>query len=93
MIYPINYDFSKNWDTKIKPFLDDPKVIRALTRGVNGYLANWPNQKKYKKNTCPANYSSKDGYMMLMDRKRELKMKELRKAKQLPQDFLDLEKK
>lgn len=93
MAYPINYDFSANWTTKIKPLLDNAEVQKALTKGINKYLANFPSKNKYKKNTCPANYSSKDGYAMLMDRKREELMKKLKDTNQLPKKYLNLEKK
>lgn len=91
-MYPINFDFGQHWDTKIKPLLDDPRVKRAITKGVNGYLNNWDNNtKKYKNNTAPAGYSSKDGYWMLMDRQRDLKMEQLHREDKLPQEYLDLE--
>jgi len=94
MEYPINYDFGTNWQTKIVPFLEHPKVLRAITRGVNGYLNNFPLcKKKYKQNTPPARYSSKDLHVMLMDRKEEIQMKKLRKEKKLPKDFLAFERK
>lgn len=32
MNYPVNYDFGKNWNDKIVPILDDPKVKKALKR-------------------------------------------------------------
>ena len=38
MNYPINYDFGANWNDKIKPFLDNPKIKRAIRKGINDYL-------------------------------------------------------
>jgi hypothetical protein len=75
--YPINYDFGKNWQTVIKPFLDNPIILRAIRRGVNDYLSGYPTQKRYKKNTCPASYSSSDCYYMLMDRRQEEMIKKM----------------
>ena len=91
MQYPTNYDFGTNWKSKIVPYLDDPRVKKALQKGVNSYLSNWPGNKKYKANTPPANYSSKDCYCMLMDRKEEIYMEELRKSNKLPKEYLDIE--
>jgi hypothetical protein len=85
-IYPINYDFGKNWDTKIKPFLDHPKIKRSITKGINSYLRDNDFNKLYKKGTAPASYSSRDGYFMVMDRKRETKRHELYNPNQLPDD-------
>lgn len=92
MKYPINYDFGTNWDTKIKPVLDNPILLTALKKGVDDYLSNYPRKRKYKKNTCPASYSSTDGYYMLMERKREELLEQLRKEKKLPKKFLKIEK-
>lgn len=90
--YPINYNFGKNWTTQIKPLLDLPKVQRAITRGVNGYLSNWPdNGHRYKKNTPPAQYSSNDGYAQLMWRKEENILEELEKAGKLPERYVELQ--
>src|SRR5437870_4235934 len=88
MQYPINYDFKENWKTKIVPHLDNPQVKKALRAGINDYLSGFPGNSKYKRNTCPANYSSKDGYAMLMDRKGEIYMEELLKNNKLPQKYL-----
>lgn len=92
MQYPINYDFGKNWNTII-PYLDHPEIKKAIRDGVNDYLSNWDNGERYRINTPPAKYSSKDGYCMLMDRKRDLKFDELRSNKLLPESYLDKEKK
>ena len=93
MIYPINYDFNANWAIKIKPLLDTIEIKKSLTKGINKYLANFPSKNRYKKNTCPANYSSKDGYARLMQRKEEELMQKLRDTEQLPKKYLNLEKK
>lgn len=90
--YPVNYDFGTNWDTKIKPFLDHPKIKRAIRKGVNDYLSMFPTNERYKENTVPAYYSSKDGHMTLMDRKSEELFDVLRKLNLLPKKLLKLEK-
>lgn len=91
-MYPINFDFGQHWDTKVKPHLDNPKVLRAIRKGVNDYLDNWENNtKKYKKNTPPANYSSNDYYYMLTERQEDILMEKLRQEGKLPQEYLDLE--
>ena len=91
MQYPINYDFGKNWNTII-PYLDHPEIKKAIRDGVNDYLSGFNNGHRYRINTPPAKYSSKDGYCMLMDRKRDLKFDELRSNKLLPELFLSKER-
>ena len=91
MNYPINYEFGKNWDTKIKPFLDNPKIKKAIRKGVNDYLSIFPINKRYKNNSCPAIYSSNDSYAIIIDRKEEILMEKLRKNNLLPKQFTDLE--
>ncbi len=91
--YPINYDFGKNWETKIVPHLSKPIIKKAIRKGVNKYLSHWPDGKKYKANTAPASYSSKDGYACgIMNRQRKIKMKELKKNNLLSKELLDLKK-
>ena len=88
MNFSINYDFKANWDTEIKPLLDNKKVKASITRGVNKYLNNFDNNTtKYKKNTVPASYSSKDGYYMLMCKKEDILMEQLKKDKLLPKKY------
>ena len=93
--YPINYDFGKNWTSKIVPFLKHEKILKAIKEGVNDYLSMFPAcEEKYKKNTAPACYSSMDWYdCILMDRKREIKFKQLSKLNVLPKKYLLLEEK
>ena len=90
MNYPTNYDFAKNWKTKIVPHLDKPKVKKAYTEGVNDYLSTFPSNEKYKPNTPPADYSSNDWYCMLMERRGKIKLKELKANNQLPQEYWDI---
>lgn len=93
MSYPKNYDFGKKWNKKIKSHLDNPIIKKAIRKGVNDYLKNFPTKRKYVPNTIPADYSSKDAYMMIIDRKREELLEELRESNSLPKKFLRLEKK
>src|SRR5438094_804228 len=93
MKYPINYDFGKNWETKIKPFLDHPLIKKAIRKGVNDYLSNFPTKKRYKKNTPPADYSSKDAYAMIMDRKRKNLFKKLKESNKISKEYLEFKKK
>ena len=87
-VYPVNYDFSNNWDI-IKPFLDHPDILKAIRIGVTSYISNFPlSNDKYKKNTCPARYSSRDGYEMLMMRWRKNKMEELETSGQLLEEYV-----
>uniref|UniRef100_A0A6C0BKQ5 Uncharacterized protein n=1 Tax=viral metagenome TaxID=1070528 RepID=A0A6C0BKQ5_9ZZZZ len=37
--YPINYDFGKNWETKIVPYLDDSIIIESLKALQASWLA------------------------------------------------------
>lgn len=92
MQYPINYDFSK-WREEVVPHLDNPKILNAIRKGINDYLEGFPGNKKYKRNTCPANYSSRDYHCMLIDRKAELYMKQLEIEGKLPKKYLDLREK
>lgn len=93
MPYPINYDFGKHWKDNIVLVLDHPKVQSAIRKGVNEYLSIFPTKKKYLQYTAPADYSSKDGYMMITDRQRKKMLKMLRMKSLLPKKFLTLEKK
>lgn len=79
MNYPINYDFATNWKEKVVPHLDNPKIKKALKVGIDHYLSGYPGNKKYKANTCPANYSSRDGYYTLMMKKEKRYIKNLEK--------------
>ena len=67
MNYAVNYDFGKHWDSKIKPHLDNSLLLKAIRRGINDYLSQFPNNHRYKKNTVPADYSSKDHYQILIN--------------------------
>jgi hypothetical protein len=72
------FDFRKNWHV-VKPFLQHPKVTRALERGMNGYLAmrrqecaergvgedRW--KFKYNPASGPWAYDSSDRWLMLTD--------------------------
>lgn len=94
MEYPLNYKFGENWQSTIVPHLDNPRVLRSLQRGIDDYMKNFPTcGKRYKKDTCPANYSSLDKYYMLMDRKCRIYIKELKKNGKLPQEYIDLKNK
>lgn len=93
MQYPINYDFGANWVEKIVPHLDDPRIKKALRVGINDYLSLYPGNKKYKANTCPATYSSRDGYCMLMDRKSKNYIKQLKRDGKLPKKYILLKRK
>ena len=93
VIRPMNYDFGFNWNTKIKPHLDNPDLNAAIRSGVNGYLSCFPTRQRYKVNTAAASYSSKDGYAMLMDHRDEVLIEQLRRDNKLPKKYLDLERK
>ena len=88
MKYPINYDFGKNWNDKIIPFLDNPKIIKSIRKGVNDFS----NKKVYKKNTAPAFYTSSDAYATLIMEQEEIILNQLRESNTLPKEYLDLEK-
>jgi hypothetical protein len=92
--FPVNYDFGANWEEKIVPLLDHPKIKNAIRRGVNTYLANFPKCKeKYVEGKVPATYSSKDWYCCtFMDRRREELFEQLRRDGEMPKKFLRLER-
>jgi len=93
--YPTNYDFSKHWRTRIVPLLEHPTILKSIRQGVNKYLRQFPTcRERYKKNTPPASYSSRDYYACrLMDRKRELLLARLKQEGKLPPAYLKLERK
>ena len=93
MQYPINYDFGKNWKSKIVPHLDDPRIQKSLQMGIDHYLSQFPSNDKYKENTCPANYSSRDGYAMLIDKKAKIYLDNMKKEGKLPKKYVDLKAK
>lgn len=90
MQYPINYDFGANWKSNIVPYLDNPIIKKAIRVGINDYLYGFPGNKKYKANTCPADYSSRDGYDMSMCRKFDIYLEKLEKEGKLPKKYVDL---
>lgn len=91
---PVNFDFHKHWELRIKPHLEDVRVKRAIRKGVDAYLNKWPNNEEvYKANTAPAAYSSKDAYAVLCDRKEDMIMDRLRDEGKLPEWFLEIERK
>jgi hypothetical protein len=92
---PCNYDFGAYWETEIVPHLDNPKIQKAIRDGVNWYLkeSRQPHLR-YKKNTAPASYSSRDGYARLIMGRREDQLEDdLRKRGKLPLYFTRAEKK
>lgn len=94
MAYPINYDFGNKWRTQVIPHLDNPKIKKAIRKGINSYLKMFPLCKKtYKPNTPPANYSSRDAYMMTMDKKWKYMYRALLENNMVPKKILNLEKK
>ena len=94
MNYPINYDFGKNWKTKIVPHLHNKKLLKSIHDGVNDYLDSYPgNKTKYRKNTAPASYCSSYGYFNMMERKKDNIIDKLRKEDKLSIRYLRLENK
>ena len=94
MPYPINYDFGNNWNKKIVPHLNNPKIKAAIKEGINDYLDQFPLcKKRYKPNTAPADYSSRDAYMTTLDEKWERMFWALRENNMVPKNILNIEKK
>lgn len=89
--YPQNYDFGKNWKTKIVPFLDHASVKIAIKKGINAYLSDYPYSKKYESNTVPASYTTSSAYIDIMERKEEILYKEHHQNGKLPTIILVLE--
>ncbi len=70
-----NYDFGAHWTTRIVPHLDSPAMQRAVRECAESYLATFPDcGRGYEPNTPLAQYSSRDYYCMLMERKGDLYM-------------------
>lgn len=80
--YPINFDFGKHWDSKIRPFLLHPKIKLAIYRCYPNYSCLKP----------PAFYTSTDAHSTLMEKKKELALQRMRENKELPPEYLFLEK-
>jgi hypothetical protein len=98
---PQNYDFGKNWKRKVVPHLDDPRLLRAVERGINEFCASFapPLERGkghlecwYDSNRSPASYSwPKETYDAWMNKKLKYKLEELRSLEILPRDYLTLE--
>ena len=56
----MNYNFKANWDQFIIPHLENPKLLRAIRRGVNAYLDNEEKVERYTNSRAPASYMSLD---------------------------------
>ena len=56
----MNYNFKANWDQFIIPHLENPKLLRAIRRGVNAYLDNENKTERYTNSRAPASYMSLD---------------------------------
>ncbi len=68
-----NYDFGAHWTTRIVPHLDSPAMQRAVCECAESYLATFTDcGSGYEPNTPLAQYSSRDYYCMLMERKGDL---------------------
>ena len=52
----MNYNFKVNWDQFIIPHLENPKLLRAIRRGVNLYLDNDEKTDRYTNSRAPASY-------------------------------------
>ena len=93
--YPINYDFGKNWDTKVRPFLDHKEVKKAIRKGVTALLRDNPSNPhdvKYRNNTAPAEYGRGDHYATLTRRLEDQKIEQLRASGELDEQYQQLEK-
>jgi len=90
--FPINYDFGANWDTKIVPFLDHPRILKNIRTGVRGYLNNFDNpSQQYKPKTAPASYSSVDWYDFgVLDKQKEHILEDLKQNNKLPRKYFEL---
>jgi len=91
MNYTINFDFGKHWKTAIVQYLDNPELLKSVRDGVNNYLLIvLAKNKKYKKGTPPAMYSSDDHYSNLMERKQLDFIHQLVKENKMPTNYLQL---
>lgn len=86
----VNFDFGANWNTLIRPWLDDVRVKAALKEGMDSYLSEC--STVYVVDTCPATYSSADYYSTLIERREEDVIETLRRSGQLPSSYLALER-
>ena len=77
---PVNFDFGRDWDNKVVPHLDHPRIKSAITKGVNNFLKTcWDGKDRYKEGTSPASHTNSDGFVMLMDRIADRRMNELKR--------------
>lgn len=91
--YPINYDFGKNWKSKIVPFLDHPDIKKACREGIERSREIYHYNGSDACNPIPAYHSFNDGYSQFMERKRDILYKKLKRKGKIPQKLLNLEKK
>lgn len=93
MKYPINYDFGKNWLTKIVPVLDNPKIIRSLKKLQKDFAKCMNNNSIINSDLSPAKLCFTDWYVTVMMRKDDLTVEKLRKEGKLTKEYLDIENK
>jgi len=61
--FPTNYDFGKNWETKVKPHLDSKIIKNAIKRGLRRY-GGTTHRKRF---SVPVDYLSNDSYATRCD--------------------------
>lgn len=91
--YPINFNFGEHWYHKVSMHLNNPQIKKSIIKGVNSYLAMFPNKKKYKKYTPPALYSPRNLYSNIIDKQVEKIINDYRYIGKLPASYIELEKK
>jgi hypothetical protein len=78
--YPINYDFGKNWESKVKQHLDNPLIVKAIKEGLEDYNRGF---KNVRKSPIPCDHLSNDYYCMLYESKIDYIVNRLKRDKKL----------
>ena len=84
MTTPINYDFGKNWNEKVKPHLDNPELKKAIKRGLRRY-GGMTHRKRF---IMPVDFLYNDFYYMLRERKIDYIVNRLKRDNSIENDIV-----
>lgn len=91
---PLNYDFGKNWASKIAPLLSHPDVQLATANGLLTYEEGMSDDDWSWNGSCcrsvPAAYAVSEFYTDIVDFKEKAYIQQLRDQNLSPSDFLAL---
>ena len=87
----MNYKFKQNWKEYIIPHSNDPKLLRAIRRGVNAYLDNDENTERYTNSRAPASYMTLDCFYNELEDIKEDYFYDQKENETLDKRLVDLE--